>query len=433
MQSRTIGLAVVTLLGVLFTTSTGSAQESGVTEARDRAHANAASAEASLTYGRALRRAGHEAEALTELRRGLNLTAGHPDLAAKVEWEIARTHIAKRDFQQALAECRTMEKSTPAAAHVCAAESHLLWRRGTEATTELGELAKTKDNVLASDVRYFAKIAAARVDELESRDGDAEKKYGEAITMSPERPEAYVYQGTMFRRVGKDALPSLRKAVELDAHDPIAQLELGRALTPGSSDSLAALERSVSERPTFTDALRALAEGYVTAHRLADAKKTAESVLRIAPNDVFSHVVAGRVALADGKTDEALKEGETSVKLMPNAASGKLLVADAYAKKGEIDLATEAYQAAFGLDHSDPTPLVNAAEACVAAGRPTSAKAFARRATQDFASFAPAWVALGDALAADKDAAGARTAYESAKKSKDADVAAIDSKLAKLK
>lgn len=433
MQSRKIGFGLAALLGVLFTTASGFAQESGVSEARESAHANAASADASLAYGRALRRAGHEGEALTELRRALGLAAGHVDPTARVEWEIARTHIAKRDFQAALASCRTMEKATPAASHVCAAEAHLLWRRGTEATSELSDLAKTKDAVLDKDVRYFAKVAAARVDELESHDDAAEKKYGEAIAMSPDRPEAYVCLGTMLRRVGKDALPSLKRAVELDAHDPIAELELGRALPAGSSESLAALERAVAERPTFTDALRALADGYVAARRLPDAKKTAEAVLRIAPNDVYSHVVAGRVALAENKIDEALKEGETSTKLMPNAASAKLLVADAYAKKGEIDLALEAYQAAFGLDHSDPTALVNAAEACVAAGRPTSAKAFARRATQDFASFSPAWVALGDALALDKDAAGARSAYESARKSKDADVAVIDQKLAKLR
>src|SRR5207244_12650108 len=129
---------------------------------------------------------------------------------------------------------------------------------------------------------------------------------------------------------------------------------------------------------------------------------------------------------------EATKEGETASKLMPKAAAAKLLVADGWAKKGEIDLAIEAYQAAFGLDHSDPTPLVNAAEACVAAGRPTSAKAFARRAVQDFPNHGLAWVALGDALALDKDPKGARTAYETAKKSKDADTTSIDKKLGTL-
>jgi tetratricopeptide (TPR) repeat protein len=118
---------------------------------------------------------------------------------------------------------------------------------------------------------------------------------------------------------------------------------------------------------------------------------------------------------------------------MPNVQPARLLVADAWAKKGEIDLALEAYQAAFGLDHSDPTPLINASAACLAAGRVTSAKAFSVRATKDFGSIAASWAALGDALAADRDVPGARAAYETARKARGGDPAAIDRKLARLK
>jgi tetratricopeptide (TPR) repeat protein len=430
MKFKAVSAGFALALGVVCTTSASVAQESGVGEARDAAKKSPASADAALTYGRALRRAGRDGEALTELRRASGLTGGKADVAARVEWEIARTHITRRDFQAALGTCRGFEKLHKAASRVCAAEAHLLWRRGTEATAELAEVKDTTG--LDGDVAYYAKIADARVRELESKDADAESGYREAVRLAPSRPDAHVYLGVILGREGKDGVPELRKAVELDAHDPVAQLELGRALPRASADSLAALERSVAERPTFTDALRALAEGYVGAKRLSDAKRTADAVLKIAPGDVFSHVVAGRVLLADGKTDEALKEGETASRLMPNAAAAKLLIADAQAKKGEIDLAIEAYQAAFGLDHSDPASLVNAAQACVASNRPTSAKAFARRATQDFPSYGPAWVALGDALAFDKDPKGARTAYESARKTKDVDVAAVDRKIAAL-
>jgi tetratricopeptide (TPR) repeat protein len=421
------GLAVA--MGVLCTTGAAVGQESGVAQARDAAKSAPANAEAALTYGRALRRAGRDAEALTELRRASGLTGGKADLAAKVEWEIARAYIAKRDFQTALATCRGFEKVAKPQSRVCAAEAHLLWRRGTEATAELAEVKDTSN----ADVAYYAKIAEGRIKELDSKDADAESAFREAIRLAPGRADAHVFLGVLLARGGKDGLTSLKKAVEVDAHDPVAQYELGHALPVGGADSLAALERAVAERPTYTDALRSLADGYVAAKRLSDAKKTADQVLKIAPNDVFSHVVAGRVLLAEGKPDDAIKEGETASKLMPNSAAAKLLVADGWAKKGEIDLAIEAYQAAYGLDHLDPAPLVNAAVACVAANRPTSAKAFARRATQEFPDNGAAWVALGDALALDKDPKGARTAYESAKKAKDADIAAIDKKLGALK
>jgi tetratricopeptide (TPR) repeat protein len=321
-----------------------------------------------------------------------------------------------------------------AAGHVCAAEAHLLWRRGTEAESEIAELSKLK-SPSSAEVEYFAKLAHGRAMELATKDSDAEASYKSAIALAESRPEAHVLFGVMLDRTrgAGDGVSELKKAVSLDPHDPVAQLELGRSLPVGSAESIAALEQSVAERPTSTDALRALSDGYVAANRLGDAKKTVAAVLKLAPNDVNTHVVAGRLALAEGRADDAIKEGETASKLMPNLESARLLVADGWAKKGEIDLAVEAYQAAIGLDHSDPTPLVNASAACLAAGRVTSAKAFGVRATKDFGTNAAAWSALGDALAADKDVPGAKAAYENAKKARGSDPVAIDKKLSRLK
>jgi tetratricopeptide (TPR) repeat protein len=259
---------------------------------------------------------------------------------------------------------------------------------------------------------------------------------GGDLRLAPNRAEGHLLLGATLQRAGKDGASEIRRAVELDSRDPVAQLELGRALAADPSqcaEAIAAFERAAAEKPSFVEALRLLTDAYLAANRLSDAKRVASSVLKVAPNDVFAHVVFGRVALADGKADEALKEGETALKLMPNEGKAKLLVADAYAKKGEIDLALEAYQKASGLDPLDPAPLVNATNACLAAGRVTSAKAFGQRAVLDFPGHASAWIAQGDALLADGDPKAARTAYESAKRARGADLAVIDSKLSRLK
>jgi tetratricopeptide (TPR) repeat protein len=435
MQSTASKTALALVLGVVFSMAAApaSAQESGVDAARDAARATPMSVEASLAYGRALRRAGRETEALTELRRGFGVSGGKTEVAGRVQWEIARAHIGRREFEAATATCRSMAKSPLAAAasRVCAAEAHLLWRRGTQAEAEVAALEKVKG--VSAEVQYFAKVAYGRAQELASRDAAAETSYRDAIQLAEARPDAHVRLGTLLRRTGRDGLPELKKAVELDPHDPGAQLELGRSLPRGSSLGLAALERAVAERPSNTDAQRALAEGFVAANRLGDAKRVVETVLRLAPNDVNTHVIAGRLALAEGRSDEAIREGEIAAKLMPNVQPARLLVADAWAKKGEIDLALEAYQAAYGLDHADPAPLVNASLACLAAGRLTSARAFGLRATKDFASSALAWTTYGDALAADHDVAAARSAYETAKKAGGGDQAALDRKLSLLK
>ncbi len=425
--------------GGIVSTTEASAQESAITAAKDRTRKEPASAEAAVAHARALRRAGREADALVELRRGQIFAKG--DAAITAEWEIARTHIAKRDFAAAMASCKSVAKlpNGKAAGHVCAAEAHLLWRRGTEALAELAqlaELAKTSGANANADVLFHAKLAEGRSRELDSKDSEAEACYREAIRIAPGRFEGHLLLGAMLHRIGKEGIPALRRAVELDPHDPIAQLELGRALASEPAqraDAVAAFEKAVAERPSFVEALRALTEAYVAASRLADAKRVAASVLKIAPNDVLAHVVSGRVALAEGKPDDALREGEIALKLMPNEGKAKLLVADAYAKKGEVDLALEAYQKASGLDPLDPAPLVNATQVCLAAGRVTSAKAFGQRAVLDFPNHAPAWVAQGDALAADGNPKAARSAYESAKKAKGADLTLIEGKLSRLR
>jgi tetratricopeptide (TPR) repeat protein len=427
-------LAGMGLLGGIVLTTPAGAQESTLSEAKERSRQAPASPEAALGYGRALRRAGRENDALLELRRGQVYAKGAD--AITIGWEIARTHIAKRDFAAAMSSCQAIKKlpGGPAASHACAAEAHLLWRRGTEALGEVAEVGRIAD--APADVRYYAKVAEGRSRELDSKEADAESAFKEAISLAPNRPEAPMYLGAMLHRIGKDGVPMLKKAVDLDPKDPTAQVELGRALAADPArraEGIAAFERAIAERPSHIEALRLLTDGYLSQNRMADAKRVAASVLKVAPQDVLAHVVSGRVALADGKPDEALKEGEAALKLMPNEAKAKLLVADAYTKKGEIDLALEAYQKASGLDPLDPTPLVSAAYACLAHKRVTSAKAFAQRAVLDFPQHAPAWVAQGDALAADGDARAARTAYESAKKARGADAAAIDGKLARLK
>lgn len=398
------------------------------------ASARTAGADAVET-ARALRRAGRDDDALSALRRARASAKG--DRAVTVEWEIARTHIAKREFRPAMSRCKAMAKlpNGALAGHVCAAEAHLLWRRGSEALAELEAVERAKA-APPPEVLYFAKLAEGRARELDSRETDAEALYREAIRLEPSRADAHVRLGTMLRRGGKDGLGSLRRAVELAPDDPVAQYELGQALVGASGTrkaAVVALEKAVAERPSYVEALRSLTEAYLLEARLEDAKKTAASVLRLAPTDVLAHVVSGRVALAEGRADEALERGNEALGLMANDASAKLLVADAYAKKGEIDLALEAYQQASGLNPLDPTALVHATGACISAKRLTSAKAFALRAVADFPDHAPAWVAHGDALAADGDAKAARAAYETAKKAKGADLAAIDAKLSRLR
>ena len=89
-MTRKLGVAVVLVgLGV---TSLAGAQESALAGAKDATKSAPTNAEAAIVYGRALRKAGRDAESLTELRRAVSFAMGSS--AVMVNWEIARTHIA---------------------------------------------------------------------------------------------------------------------------------------------------------------------------------------------------------------------------------------------------------------------------------------------------------------------------------------------------
>ena len=424
MQAARIGLLAA---GLALLAPSARAQESAIASARAAVRASPSDAAASIALGRALRRAGHYAESIAELRRGASTFAGHqPANAIKIHVEIARTFIAERDFSQAMVACRVAAAQTGGASegHSCAAEADLLWRRATDALAELQNAGHT----------YDAKVAEGRALALQLKDAQAEAAFRDAMTLDPNAADPHLYLGMYWASIAKpdQALAELKRAVALDGTNPDALYELGKAL-PAGADAIDALDKATRERPSFLAAWVKLAEIDLDLGKNENARAAAAAALHINGQDASAHVVVGRVALADGKPDDAIREARAALGVLATSAGAKLLLADAYAKKGDIDLALEQYQAAYGLDRQNPEVLVHAASSCIKAGRLTSARAYATTATRDFPTWGPGFVALGDALAADGDPSGARTAYGKALQARGpVDAAAVRAKLAAL-
>jgi tetratricopeptide (TPR) repeat protein len=304
-----------------------------------------------------------------------------------------------------------------------------LWRLASEALPETA-LA------LANGTRsYEAKVTEGLAYELQVMDAEAEASFRTAITWRREASEAHVCLGRLLVRTrrGDEGIAELRRAVEVDPNGPEPAYELALAL-PTNAEAAGLLEKAVHERTGYAFALQRLAEVDLELGRVAPARQAADAAIKTSPTEPAVHIVSGRVALAEGKPDDALKAGLKALGMLSNSARAKLLVADAYAAKGEIDLAVEAYQAAYGLDPGDPSALVHASIACHAQGRDTSARAFGERATHDFPAWGPGWVALGDALSAQGETGRARTAYDTALASSGpVDAPAVRAKLSALR
>jgi tetratricopeptide (TPR) repeat protein len=330
-----------------------------------------------------------------------------------------------------MGECRAMA-SLPGggyASHACAADTHLLWRRASEA------LLETEQALANGTQTYEAEVGEGLAYELELKEDAAEQSFRTAIGWQPDRWEAHVWLGRLLvRRLKRDeGIAELRKALALDPDGPDESYELARTM-PANAEADVLLHKAINERRNFGAALRRLAEVDVEIGRLPQALAAAETALKADPTDASSHLVMGKVSLAENDLDQAIVEGKAALAIVANSAEAKLIIADSYAKKGEVDLAVEAYEAAYGFDHGDPAPLVRASLACHTAGRDTSAKAFGEKATKEFPDWGPGWVAYGDALAGNKETAPARVAYETALKSRGpVDAAAVRAKLGALK
>lgn len=387
------------------------AQESALPACRAATKATPTDPSAALALGSALRRAGMATQALTELRRGIAVAGGRLDVVVKLHWEIARALIDRRDFAPTMTECKVLGALPGQAAegHACAAEAHLLWQRSTEALAETAQ-------ALAKDPRcYDAKVAEARAYDFAIDAGKSEASYRDAIALQPDRVDAHLGLGRLLakNRRRDEAVAELRRAVQLDPDGPDALFELGVALAP-SAESVSLLEHATRERLAFGDAWIALGDQLLAAGRVAEARHAGDEALRADASTVKPYLLLGRVALADNRPQDAVHAGEAALKLVANSAPAQLLIADGDAMQGQIDPALEAYQAAWGLDHGDPTPLVHASEACHGAGRETSARAFGAKAAQEFPKWGPGWAALGDALSAQGEKTAAREAYQKA-------------------
>jgi tetratricopeptide (TPR) repeat protein len=391
--------------------SVAGAQESLIESLRVGARSHAGDWQAALSLGHALRRAGHSSEAEGELRRGIVLAGTNPAAVEALDAELARVYMDAGNVPRAIATCTHLMGLAGAEprGHACVAEADLVWQRATQAELEA-------EGALARDPQcYEARVAEGRAFEFELDATRAAAALRGAIALRPEGAGAHMILGRMLWKSGdkEGGVGELRRAVELDPLGPDTLFELASVL-PTGSERTSLLDRATHEQPSFGKAWLELGVQRLAAGQVAEAQRAAESAARVDPASADVGVLLGRVALADGRVDDAIHFGQGVLRSAANNAAAALLVADGNSKKGEIDLAVEAYQIAWGLDHSNPTALVSASRACHVAGRETSARAFAVRATGEFPDWGPAWMALGDALAAQKEPRAAREAYERA-------------------
>jgi tetratricopeptide (TPR) repeat protein len=361
-----------------------------------------------LSAARGLRRAGLLADAVTAIQRALGKAKG-PEAVAELRLELARTYLDQRQAKKALRECDQIHKLVPRDEELCIAESQLYARRGSIA------LPAAEAALAITHGYYEALVAKGRALAQLGQPSEAEAALREAIRAAPARSAALQYLAELELAQSKvnDALSTLRDARRVDPDDPDVLTLLGETL-PAGAEARDALEHAILVRPSYARAKARLGSVLGSAGQLDRAEKLLEEALSAEPRQADWHAALGEVEIAKKRPDEALKSARAALKIVGNHGPAKLVEAKALAEKGDIDLAVEAFEAAYGFMKQDPTALVAAARACMKGGRLTTAKAFADRATEDFSKSAAAWEVLGDVAVLLKDVPLAKTSYAKA-------------------
>jgi tetratricopeptide (TPR) repeat protein len=393
-------------------------------ELRAAARAPPKDPQAALELGRSLRRAGLYKESHRVLK---NAPAG--SIGPTLRLEAVRALIAAGQQKPAMRECGALKKTWKVTGEICEAEALLLWRRGSLAVP-------TAERALELEPQnYDALVAKGRALGLVGQPADAESALREAIAGDGTRFEAWYRLGELLIANGDatHGVDALRKAHALEKREPELLLALAEALS-SSSERVALLEAAVQIRPDFAAALGRLGEALLDEGKLAEAETALKRALSLDKKAAGTLVAMGRLQLARNEPQKALDNANAALKVVANHAAAKLLQADALAQKGEIDLAIEAYEAAHGYARSNPAPLVHAARACLDGKRPTTAAAFADRATQEFPKWGPAWEISGDVSVEQGEKAAAKAAYQKALSGEGpVDTRKIKAKLAALK
>lgn len=381
-----------------------------------------------IRVSRLLRRAGQVSDAVRVIGRVMG-KARDNDTVAALHLELARGYIDQHQQKKALHECAPIHKISEFTEQLCLAEADLLNRRGSSA------LPEAERALVLSPGNYEALVAKGRALSQLGKPAESESTLKSASRAQPGRGEAFLYTGELLTAQGRtaDALAALREGRRVDPDSPEILLLIGQTL-PAGKEAREALERATSVRPTFAEARARLGVVLAALGEFDPAEKMLQEALKAQPKQADWHAALGEVQLSKKRPDLALKAAHDALKIVGNHGPAKLVEAKALAEKGEIDLAIEAFENAYGLMRTDPVPLVDAARACIKAARLTTAKAFSDRATDDFPKSALAWESAGDVDVASKDLVGARQAYAKAIAGEGpADRDAIKRKLAALK
>ena len=234
---------------------------------------------------------------------------------------------------------------------------------------------------------------AARHAELETRARMLTDQY-------PDYGFVWMMLGASLKMQGKNAVPALRKAVELLPEDAEAHNNLGIALkTLGQlDDAVASYRRALEIKPENAAVHNNLANALKDLGQLDDAVASYRRALQIQPDFAEAHGNLGNTLRDLGQLDDAVACYRRALEIKPGYADAHSNLGNAFRELGQLDDAVASYRRALEIKPEFAEAHNNLANALRDLGRRDDAVASYRRALQIKPDFAEAHSNLGNEL-----------------------------------
>ena len=396
--------ALVILAVILPVPRLSEAQSPTLESLREQASQRRRDLEAQTSYAAALTRRQRFRRARSVLRAARHLDSE----GAIIPFELARVAFTEGSYHRTRAACRAMMTEQPALGHVCKARAFLLRNRAARAFEELNEAIELSPN------EFEAWLALGEAHRLRAEVRRAERAFREAIRLDRESPLPHAGLGHLYVAASRNdaAVAAFRKALQRDPHDPDTLFALSRLVDRVERRDL--LERAVTVRPQWADALTAYGVALGAAGQMRDALQALERAVEVDAQQTEAHIALGQLHLSGGRYTDATSSFERALAIVPNATAARMGLAEVLAASGQIERAFAAYQTASSVDPSDPEAHLRAARLALRTGRDVLAAAFLDRVLEKHPNLAAAHALYGDVMTTRGDANSARRHYERA-------------------
>jgi putative PEP-CTERM system TPR-repeat lipoprotein len=307
--------------------------------------------------------------------------AAAADRGARGDLMLIATRMRQGDADGALRAVAALEKKQPdrPLAPTLRARLHEQQKRVPQAV-------EAYERALAIDPKYFPAVAGlARISLAQGRPADAKQRFEALLAADPKHAQALLALAELSARTGGAKEEVARRIAEAVAANPTMPgarlMQVNHLLATGDSagalgaaqaaavalpdnadmldavgraqlasgdhqQALSSFRRLAALRPTQPLAQVRLAEAQIAAADLAGAERSLARALELDAKLLPALRLRAQVALAQRRSDDALRHARAIQALAPGAASGHLLEADAERQKGRHEAAISALRAA---------------------------------------------------------------------------------------